>query len=277
MAKFDFQTHTDFMNNVALLEKGDYKMKLRRIVTVLLVTVLAAGLLCGCAESKSDNVLHLATSADFAPYEYYEGNEIVGIDIEIAQAIADYLGMELSVEDMDFNAVVPAVQNGKYDIGMAGLTVDETRKLVVSFTDTYATGVQAVIVPEDSPITSCDDLLNNIGKYKIGVQLATTGDILACDEFGMENVEEYVKGADAVLALTSGKIDAVIIDKQPAKAFIAANEGLKLLDTDYTVEDYAIIVSKSNTELLKKINTALSALKADGTIDTIIAKYIHAD
>lgn len=252
-------------------------MKIIKSLSILFAAALLLFALGGCASAPEAGKLTLATSADFPPYEFYDGDKIVGIDIEIAQAVAKHLGMELSVADMDFNAIVPAVQNGKYDIGMAGLTVDEDRELVVDFTDSYATGVQAIIVPEGSPITSCDDLFDNIGAYKIGVQLATTGDIYACDDFGVENVEEYAKCGDAILALTSGKIDAVIIDNEPAKAFVAANEGLKLLDTEYTVEDYAIIVSEGNTELCKKINDALAVLKADGTIDGIIAKYIHSD
>lgn len=253
-------------------------MKKIKLTAVLLIAALFLSAVCGCsAAKKSAGTLSLATSADFPPYEFYDGEDIVGIDIEIAQAVAAYLGLELSIEDMDFNAIVPAVQNGKFDIGMAGLTVNDERELVVDFSDSYATGIQAVIVPEGSPITSCDDLFDNIGSYKIGVQLSTTGDIYACDDFGAENVEEYSKGADAILALTTGKIDAVIIDREPAKAFIAANEGLKLLDTEYAVEDYAIIVSEGNTELCSKINSALAALKADGTIDKIVAKYINAD
>lgn len=258
-------------------------MKLTKSIALILTVLLTACTLFGCAGSQrvsgtaKKGVLTLATSADFPPYEFYDGEQIVGIDVEIAQAIADYLGWELQVEDMDFNAIVPSVQNGKYDIGMAGLTVDADRDLVVDFSDSYATGIQSIIVPEGSPITCCDDLFDNTGKYKIGVQLATTGDIYACDDFGTENVEEYSKCGDAILALTTGKIDAVILDKEPAKAFVAQNAGLKLLDTEYTAEDYAIIAAEGNSELLAKINEALTALKKDGTIDQIVAKYINAD
>ena len=226
--------------------------------------------------------LTMATSADFPPYEFYENEQIVGIDAEIAAAIAEELGMELKIEDMDFDSIVPSIQSGKADIGMAGLTVTEDRKVAVDFSDSYATGIQVIIVPEDSPITSYDDLANNIGTYKIGVQLATTGDIYATDTpenggFGMENVEEYTKGPDAILALTSGKIDAVIIDNEPAKAFVEANPGLKILDTEYVVEDYAIATSKDNPELTEQINTALKKLVEDGTVQSILDKYITAE
>lgn len=226
--------------------------------------------------------LVMATSADFPPYEFYESEKVVGIDAEIAAAIAEKLGMTLQIEDMDFDSIVPAVQSGKADIGMAGLTVTEDRKVAVDFSDSYATGIQAIIVPEDSPITSYEDLANNIGTYKIGVQLATTGDIYATDTpenggFGSENVEEYAKGPDAILALTSGKIDAVIIDNEPAKAFVEANPGLKILDTEYVSEDYAIATNKKNTELTEKINGALKDLIADGTVQKILDKYITAE
>lgn len=258
-------------------------MKLIKSLALTLAVLLTVCTILGCAGTRrsaatvTKGILTLATSADFPPYEFYDGETVVGIDIEIAQAVADCLGLELKVEDMDFNAIVPAVQNGKYDIGMAGLTVDPERDLVVDFSDSYATGIQVIIVPEDSPISSCDDLFDNIGTYKIGVQLATTGDVYACDDFGAENVEEYNKCGDAILALTSGKIDAVILDKEPAKAFVKENPGLKLLDTEYTVEDYAIIAAEGNSDLLEQINEALAKLTEDGTIAQIVAKYIKVD
>ncbi len=233
------------------------------------------------ATYANEGYLTLATSADFPPYEFYENNQVVGIDAEIAAAVAEKLGLELKIEDMDFDSVIPAVQTGKADIGMAGLTVTEDRKAAVDFSDSYATGVQVIIVPEDSPIASLDDLTNNIGTYRIGVQLATTGDIYASDTpenggFGSENVEQYAKGADAILALTSDKIDCVIIDSEPAKAFVAANPGLKILETEYAVEDYAIATSKDNKALTEQINKVLKDLIADGTVKEIVGKYIPA-
>lgn len=221
----------------------------------------------------NDGVLTMATNAYFPPYEYYEGEKIVGIDAEIAQAVADKLGLELKIEDMEFDSIITAVQTGKADMGLAGMTVTDERKESVNFSDTYATGIQVVIVTENSDIASVDDLA---GK-KIGVQLSTTGDIYASDDYGEDNVEKYNKGADAVMALTQGKVDAVIIDNEPAKNFVAANEGLKILDTEYVTEDYAACINKENTALLDAVNGALTELKEDGTLQKIIDKYISAE
>ena len=225
------------------------------------------------ADSGEKKTLTMATNAYFPPYEYYEGEEIVGIDAEVAAAIAAKLGMELVIEDMEFNSILAAVQSGKADMGMAGMTVTEERKQTVDFSDSYAKGVQVVIVKEDSDIASPDDLAGKI----IGVQLSTTGDIYASDDFGEDNVEKYSKGAEAVVALTQGKVDAVIIDNEPAKAFVKSNEGLKILDTSYADEDYAICFSKKNTELSASVNAALAELIADGTVQAIIDKYIPAE
>jgi len=226
------------------------------------------------AKTPASEKLIMATNAAFPPYEYKEGDEFKGIDVEIADAIAKELGMELEIADMEFDSIITAVDNGAAHVGIAGMTVTDERKEQVDFSHSYATGIQSIIVTEDSAIASSDDLT---GK-KIGVQLGTTGDIYATDDFGSENVTQYGKGADAVLALKGGDVDAVIIDNEPAKAFVEANEGLKILDgEDYAIEDYAIAVKKGNTELLDKINAALEKLKADGTIDAIISKYISAE
>ncbi len=220
-----------------------------------------------------EGVLTMATNAEFPPYEYYEGQDIVGIDVEIAQLIADKLGFKLEVVDVAFDSIIPGVQQGKYDIGMAGMTVTEERLREVLFSDSYATGVQSVIVKEGGSIASLDDIA---GK-KIGVQTATTGDIYASDEYGDENVIKYDNGAVAVQALLAGKVDCVIIDNEPAKSYVAANEGLAILDTEYAVEDYAICIAKENTELQGKINTALAELIADGSVQKVIDKYIPAE
>lgn len=221
----------------------------------------------------NNGVLTMATNAYFPPYEYYQGEKIVGIDAEIAQAVADKLGLELKIEDMEFDSIITAVQTGKADMGLAGMTVTDERKQSVNFSDTYATGIQVVIVTEDSDIASVDDLE---GK-KIGVQLSTTGDIYASDDYGEDFVEQYNKGADAVMALKQGKVDAVIIDNEPAKSFVAANEGLKILDTEYVTEDYAACINKENAELLDAVNGALAELKKDGTLQSILDKYITAE
>ncbi len=224
-------------------------------------------------KTVKEGVLTMATNATFPPYEYYEGSEIIGIDKEIAEAVAKKLGLELKIEDMEFNSIIIAVTQGKADIGLAGMTVTDERKEAVDFSDSYATGIQAVIIPEDSEIKSIDDLT---GK-KIGVQLATTGDIYAKDDFGEENVEAYNKGADAVMALKQGKVDAVIIDNQPALSFVKSTDGLKLLETEYAVEDYAAAIAKGNDALVTAVNGALAELKEDGTIQSIIDKYIVSE
>lgn len=214
--------------------------------------------------------LIMATNATFPPYEYYDGDAVVGIDAEIAQKIAEKLGLELVINDMEFNSIITSVNQGKADMGMAGMTVDETRLKSVNFTDTYAKGVQVVIVQENSGITTLDDLA---GK-KIGVQLNTTGDSYATEDFGKDNVQQFNKATDTVLALKQGKVDAVIIDKAPAEVFVEQNEGLTLLDSTYADEDYAICIKKGNDDLQDAVNQALNELIADGTVQAIIDKYI---
>lgn len=215
----------------------------------------------------------MATNAEFPPYEYHEGDEIIGIDAEVGALIAEKLGLEFEIEDIAFDSVIPEVTSGKADIGMAGMTVTEERKQSVNFSDTYATGIQAIIVPEGSEIASADDLAGKI----IGVQTGTTGDLYATDDYGDENIERYSKGMEAVQALSQGKIDAVIIDNEPAKVFVSETEGLTILESPYVEEEYAIAVSKDNEALLEAINGALAELKADGTLDEIVAKYITAE
>ena len=216
--------------------------------------------------------LVMATNAEFPPYEYYEGDQVTGIDAEIAAAVAADMGMELKIEDMAFDSIIAAVQAGKADIGVAGMTVTEDRLENVAFSDTYAQAKQVIIVKEGSEIKSADDLT---GK-KVGVQLGTTGDILA-DDIKDGEVERYNKGFEAVQALTQDKLDAVIIDNEPAKVFVSENEGLTTIDDAYEVEEYAIAVAKDNTELLDKINASLASLKESGKLQEIIDKYISAE
>ena len=223
--------------------------------------------------------LHMSTSADFPPYEMIaDDGSFEGIDVEVAQAIADKLGLELVVDDMDFDAALLAAQNGQSDMVMAGVTVTEERQKVMDFSDSYATGVQVVIVKEDSPIASVDDLSN---AEMIGCQKATTGYIYCSDTvenggYGEDHVTAYDTGATAVMALVNGQVDAVVIDSAPAEEFVKANPGLKILDTEFAVEDYAIGVAKGNTALLDAINGAMAELKADGTLQAIVDKYITA-
>lgn len=252
------------------------KKFLKGILATTMVFAMTTALV-GCGGDNGNLVM--ATNATFPPYEYYEGSDIVGIDVEIGAAIAEKLGMGFEVQDMEFDSIVPAVSSGKADFGMAGMTVTEERLQSVDFSDTYATGVQVVIVKEDSDITSVDDLFVEGASHKIGVQTGTTGDLYTTDDIegaGLGTVERFPKGADAVLAVTQGKIDCVVIDNEPAKQFVEANEGLKILDTEYAVEDYAIALAK-DSELTEKVNTALQELIADGTVQGIIDKYITAE
>ena len=220
----------------------------------------------------TEGTLTMATNAQFPPYEYYDGDDVIGIDADIAKAIADKMGLELKIEDMEFDSIITAVSTGKADLGLAGMTVDPDRQKNVDFSDPYATGVQVIIVKEDSTIAKPDDLK---GK-KIGVQLATTGDQYATDDYGKDSVVQYNKGSDAVMALTQGQVDAVIIDNEPAKSYVEANKGLKILDTEYVTENYAACIAKDNTGLTKAVNKALAELKADGTLQKIVDKYIKA-
>ena len=220
-------------------------------------------------------VLHMATNAAFPPYEMISDNDgFEGIDVEIATEIARKLGLELVVDDMEFGSVITSVQSGKSDIAMAGLTVTEERKQNVDFTTSYATGIQVIIVPEDSDILTVDDLAND---KMIGVQDGTTGYIYCSDDYGEDHITSYTNGAMAIEALKGGKVDAVVIDNEPARAFVAANDGLKILDTEYIVENYAIGVSKDNPGLCEAVNDALTELIADGTVQMIVDKYITAE
>ena len=217
--------------------------------------------------------LIMSTNAAFPPYEMVaDDGSYEGIDVEVAGAIAEKLGLELVVDDMDFDAALLAVQQNKSDIVMAGVTVTEDRQLVMNFSDSYATGVQVVIVKEGSDVT-----LDNLGEKMIGTQRGTTGYIYTSDDYGDDHVTAYDNGASAVQALINGQVDCVVIDSAPAEAFVAANAGLTILDTEYVTESYAIGVNKDNTALLDAINQALAELTADGTVQSIVDKYISAE
>ena len=218
--------------------------------------------------------LIMATNAAFPPYEMTtDAGDFEGIDVEIAGAIAEKLGLELQIDDMDFDAALLSVQQGKADIVMAGVSVTEDRLLVMDFSDSYATGIQSIIVPEDSDIASADDLAGHM----IGCQRGTTGYIYCSDDFGDESVTAYDNGLTAVQALVNGQVDCVVIDNAPAQEFVAANPGLKILDTSYVEEEYAIGMGKGNTAMLEAVNGALADLKEDGTIQAIVDKYISAE
>ena len=252
-----------------------------RVLLVVMALVLMLGCFAGCADKNPETnggnetkKLVMGTNAAFPPYEFVDdNNKIVGIDAEIAEAVAKKMGYELEIKDMEFDSLIAAVATKNVDFVLAGLTVTEERKESVNFSDTYAKGVQVIIVKEGSDVKSVDDLA---GK-KIGVQQGTTGDIYCTDEFGADNVKQYQNGALAVQALNNGQVDCVVIDNEPAKNFVKANTGLAILETAYAEEDYAAAIAKDNTELLESFNKALAELKADGTIDGIIEKYIPSE
>ena len=265
---------------------------MKKFSIAMLSMVLAGSmLLTGCggsktADSSSDaqdsttstsadgGTLRMGTNATFPPYEFVgdDGN-VQGIDADIAAAIADKLGMKLEITDMEFDSLIPALQSDTIDVALAGMTVTPDRQENVDFSDFYAKGVQVIIVKDGSDIASPDDLE---GK-SIGVQTGTTGDIYCTDDYGQENVKQFNNGPLAVAALVNGQIDCVVIDQEPAKNYVAANSGLKILDTAYADEDYAIAIKKGNTELLDKVNGALKELQDDGTVQSIVDKYISAD
>ena len=255
------------------------KNKLLKMVAVAMVACVGFSIAsCGKKEKGltiNEGKLIMATNAAFAPYEYYDGDTIVGIDAEIAAEVASRLNLELEIQDVAFDSIIAGVQSGKYDIGCAGMTITEERLQSVNFTTPYATGIQSIIVKEGSEITDIDTLID--GDYIVGVQQGTTGDLYMSDDIGDDRIDRYNNGADAILALNNGNVDAVVIDNQPALALVEANEGLIILETPYTEEEYAMAVNKDNEELLNEINRVLAEMEADGTIDAIIEKYIPSE
>ena len=275
---------------------------MKKIIAMALAAVMVCGLFAACGNSAAEETkapettaaatsettaaaaeasfttieegkLIMSTNAAFPPYEMVaDDGSFEGIDVEVAGAIAAKLGLELVIDDMDFDAALMAVQQGKSDIVMAGVSVTEDRLLVMNFSDSYATGVQVVIVPEGSDVT-----MDNLGEKMIGTQRGTTGYIYASGDYGDDHVTAYDNGASAVQALMNGQVDCVIIDSAPAAEFVAANPGLTTLDGAWVEESYAIGLSKDNTALVEAVNTALAELIADGTVQSIVDKYISAE
>jgi len=249
---------------------------------LIALAIVAMFMLSGIAALAENGTLTLATNVNFPPYEFYddETGEPTGIDIEIARAICAKIGYDLEVVDIDFGSIIPSLASHNYDFSAAGMTVTEERKQSVLFTDTYAIGVQAVIVPDDTEAETIYELIDAKGGHiAIGVQESTTGDIYISDEFeadGTGEVLRFKNGADAVLALTSGQVDCVVIDNEPAKAFVAKNEGLMLLPTAYAEEEYAMAFPK-DSEIYEAFNAALNELMADGTLQAIVDKFIPAE
>ena len=260
---------------------------MKKYIALFLASIMMLGLLAGCGApaANSDNELGLvedgklvmSTNAAFPPYEMTtDDGGFEGIDVEIAGEIAKKLGLELVVDDMDFDSALLAVQQGKSDIVMAGVSVTDERKLVMEFSDSYATGIQVVIVKAGSDVT-----MDNLGEKMIGCQRGTTGYIYASDTpdnggYGEDHVTAFDNGASAVQALLNGQVDCVIIDSAPAQEFVAANPGLTILPGNWVEEEYAIGMDKGNTALVDAVNKALADLTADGTIQSIVDKYISA-
>lgn len=260
---------------------------MKKLIALALASLMLMGMLAGCGSSKKDDSglnlvaagkLTMSTNAAFPPYEMTTDNGgFEGIDVEVAQAIADKLGLELDILDMDFDSALLAVQQGKSDIVMAGVTVTDARRLVMDFSTSYATAQQVVIVKEGSDVT-----MDNLGEKMIGCQRGTTGYIFASAPeneggYGEDHVVAYDNGASAVQALNNGQLDCVIIDSAPAQAYVAANPGLTILEGNWVEEEYAIGMNKGNSELVDAVNNALKELTADGTIQKIVDKYINAD
>ena len=215
--------------------------------------------------------LVMATNAEFPPYEFKEGNKFLGIDVDIANEIANELGVELEILDIAFDSIIPSITSGKADLGLAGMSVTEDRKMNVDFSNTYTTAIQNIIVTDDSEISNSEDLADK----KIGVQLGTTGDMYCTDDFGEENIERYPKIVDAVQGLKTGKLDAVVVDDKVAENLVNSTTGLKILETPYALEEYAIAIKKGNTELLNKVNNVIDKLQTSGELDNIKSKYIN--
>ncbi len=246
---------------------------MKKMISILLVVALC---MMGMALAET---ITMGSSIDFAPYEYYDDatGDIVGIDVEIAQAIAEKLGVELEIVDMQFDSIIAAVVSGKVDFGMSGFTITEERKQNVNFSTPYTTAVQSIIVPIGSEITSVEDILNPENSYHIGVQLGTTGDLYITDDVAAQglkhNIERYNKYHDAFAALSSGKIDCIIVDDQVAIAYVNSNEGMQILDTAYAFEEYAVCFAKDSA-LYDSFDAALQELIADGSVQAILDKYI---
>ena len=217
----------------------------------------------------------MGTSADFPPFEYYADDAVTvtGFDVDLMTEICNRLGMELQIQDMNFDSIVTGVQTGKLDVGVSGITITDERKESVNFSDSYFVAAQSILVPKDSPITSYQDLID--GSYVAGVQLGTTGDIMASEKMA-GRVSQFEKYGDALAALMAGKVDCMVLDTGVANAYAAANDLVVLEENFGAAEDaeyYGIAVAKENTELLDQINATLAEMQEDGFIDELTAKY----
>ena len=258
--------------------------KLLKVMSLVSASVLTMGMLVGCGSSKqtsadqtsnesSTDVIVMGTNAEFEPFEYRDGLEVVGFDVEIAKKVAEKLGKELVIEDMAFDSLVMALNTDKIDFIAAGMTATEERKTQVDFSDAYFSSQQMIIVKADNTtIATSEDLA---GK-KVGVQLGTTGDLFVSGAEGIAEVVQFQAGTQAIMDLKNGKIDAVVIDAEPAKKMTQGQSDLKLLDAPFVEEEYAIAVKKGDADILTAINETLAEIKADGTYDEIYTKFFGA-
>ena len=237
---------------------------MKRLGLIIFIMIL----MCGCSK-KDENQLVMVTEAGFAPYEYYENGEVVGVDVDIAREIAKYLGKTLVVKDIAFDSIINEVKTGKADFGAAGISYSEDRAKNVDFSINYAVSKQVVIVNNNSSITN----VNEISNKKIAVQLGSIADTFVTEKYKSANVVRQKKYLAAIEDLKTGKVDCVVMDELPAKEIVSKNEGIKILDGSLTNDSYGMIVKKGNKELLDAINMVLQNLKDEGKIDEFIIKH----
>jgi len=235
----------------------------KKLVSIIVVSVMAATLFAGCG-SKNEDTLIVGTEAGFAPYEYMEGDKVVGIDMDIAQAIADSMGKELVIKNMDFDGALLAVQNGTVDFVAAGVSVNEERKEVMDFSIDYVDSTEVVVINNVTPtVASVEDLAGKI----VGVQQGNIADFYVEANIEAKEIKRYTKFAQAAEDLKNGKIDCIVMDLFPAEELVAANTELAILDGALFEDKYAIAVKKGNSELLDEIDTTIQKLKDDGKIE----------
>ena len=237
---------------------------MKRLGLIIFIMIL----MCGCTK-KNENQLVMVTEAGFAPYEYYENGEVVGVDVDIAREIAKYLGKKLVVKDIAFDSIINEVKTGKADFGAAGISYSDDRAKNADFSINYAVSKQVVIVNNNSSITN----VNGISNKKIAVQLGSIADTFVTEKYKSANVVRQKKYLAAIEDLKTGKVDCVVMDELPAKEIVSKNEGIKILDGSLTNDSYGMVVKKGNKELLDAINMVLQKLKDEGKIDEFIIKH----
>ena len=234
----------------------------------ILLFICGLFILTGCGKRNS-NELIMVTEAGFAPYEYYENSEVVGVDVDIAREIAKEMGKTLAIKDIAFDSIINEVKTGKADFGAAGISYSEERAKNVDFSINYAVSKQVVIVKNDSSITD----INSIGNKKIAVQLGSVADTFVTDEYDQATIVRQKKYLAAIEDLKVGKVDCVVMDELPAKEIVNSNTGIKILNGALTNDSYGMVVKKGNKELLKVINKVLNRLSSDGSIDRYIIAH----